>query len=139
MLARVWHRLYVEIGLKAWMVSPYNTKILCLQRYFRFLAYGGSTLILALSLSSLEVSDQKIGPFMTLTLLGDVFVSLISTAIADSIGRRRILAIGALLMTASVLAMFQGHRTAEEQALENFDSQIQHVREEDSDDVRNPV
>ncbi|KIX10212.1 uncharacterized protein Z518_01293 [Rhinocladiella mackenziei CBS 650.93] len=93
--------LYVETGLKAWIASPYNTKVLCLQRYVRFFAYGGSALILALYLSSLNVSDQKIGLFMTLTLLGDVLISLVLTAVADGIGRRRMLAVGALLMTAS--------------------------------------
>lgn len=92
---------YVETGLKAWVASPCDTKVLCLQRYLRFFAYGGSTLILALYLSSLHVSDQKIGLFMTLTLLGDVFLSLVLTIFADSLGRRRVLAVGALLMTAS--------------------------------------
>ena len=94
-------KVYMETGLKAWVASPSDTKILCLLRYIRFFAYGGSTLILALYLSSLNVSDQKIGLFMTLTLLGDVVISLILTVIADGIGRRRMLAVGALLMAAS--------------------------------------
>lgn len=95
------HRFYAEIGLKALSNSPPDTKILCLQRLVRLFAYGGTTVILALYLSSLGISDQRIGLFMTLTLLGDVAVSLVLTVIADGIGRRRMLGLGALLMTAS--------------------------------------
>lgn len=95
------HRFNAEIGLKALSNSPPDTKILCLQRLVRLFAYGGTTVILALYLSSLGISDQRIGLFMTLTLLGDVAVSLVLTVIADGIGRRRMLGLGALLMTAS--------------------------------------
>ena len=91
---------YAEIGLKALANSPPDTKILCSQRLVRFAADGATTVILALYLSSLEISDQRIGLFMTLTLLGDV-ISLILTIIADGIGRRRTLGLGSLLMTAS--------------------------------------
>lgn len=94
-------RFLAEIGLKALINSPKDTKILCLQRLVRHFGYGGSTVILALYLSNLGISDQKIGLFMTLTLLGDVGVSLILTIIADGIGRRRMLGLGSLLMTAS--------------------------------------
>ena len=94
-------RFYNEIGLKTLFSSPADVKILCLQRLIRLLSYGGSTLILALYLSSLGNSDEKIGLFMTLTLLGDVFISLILTISADGIGRRRILGFGSLLMTVS--------------------------------------
>ena len=100
-MASLLQRFYVEIGLKILIASPADTKILCLQRLVRLFAYGGSTLILALYLSSLGNSDEKIGLFMTLTLLGDVVISLILTVIADGIGRRRMLGLGSLLMTAS--------------------------------------
>lgn len=66
-------------------------------------AYGSSTLILALHLSALGHSDTQIGLFMTLTLLGDVGISLVLTLVADTLGRRRILAFGALSMTFSGL------------------------------------
>ncbi|KAF7513596.1 hypothetical protein GJ744_008890 [Endocarpon pusillum] len=94
-------RFYAEIGLEALTNSPRDTKILCLQRLVRMFAYGGATVILALYLSSLGISEPKIGLFMTLTLLGDVVISLILTMIADGIGRRRMLGLGSLLMTAS--------------------------------------
>ena len=95
------HKFYAEIGLKAFAKSPPDTKILCLQRLVRFFAYGATTVILALYLSSLEVSDERIGLFMTLTLLGDVVISLVLTIVADGIGRRRMLGLGSLLMTTS--------------------------------------
>lgn len=38
---------------------------------------------------------------MTLTLIGDVIISLPLTIVADKLGRRRLLAVGSLLMTAS--------------------------------------
>jgi MFS family permease len=64
-------------------------------------AYGTNSLILALFFSELKFSDYQIGLFMTLTLLGDVVLSLILTFIADSVGRRRILICGSLLMISS--------------------------------------
>lgn len=94
-------RIYNEIGLGVVVKSPRDTKILCLQRIVRFLAYGSTSLVLALFLSSLDVSDEKIGLFMTLTLLGDVVISLVLTIIADGIGRRRMLMFGASMMVAS--------------------------------------
>jgi MFS family permease len=100
----LWQKLYAEVGLKALLHSPTDTKILCLQRLVRLLAYGGTSLILVLYLSSLGISEDRIGLFMTLTLLGDVVISLVLTIIADSIGRRWILAVGSLLMTASGIA-----------------------------------
>ena len=44
---------------------------------------------------------------MTLTLLGDVAISFLLTLVADGLGRRRILGLGAALMSASgvVLAL----------------------------------
>jgi MFS family permease len=100
----LWQKLYAEVGLKALLHSPTDTKILCLQRLVRLLAYGGTSLILVLYLSSLGISEERIGLFMTLTLFGDVVISLVLTIIADSIGRRWILAVGSLLMTASGIA-----------------------------------
>lgn len=90
-----------EIGLTALWKSARDTKILCFQRFVRLFAYGGSTLILAAYLAELRISDELIGLFMTLTLVGDVVISFMLTLVADSLGRRKILALGALLMTAS--------------------------------------
>ena len=90
-----------ELGISSILQSSRDTKLLCLQRFIRMFAYGTTTLILALHLSSLGVSDARIGLFMTLTLLGDVIVSLLLTLVADGLGRRRTLAVGAALMIAA--------------------------------------
>ena len=94
-------RLAEELGVLSILHSSRDTKLLCLQRFTRLFAYGASTLILALYLSSLGSSDTRIGLFMTLTLLGDVVISLLLTLVADGLGRRRILVLGAALMVAS--------------------------------------
>jgi MFS family permease len=65
------------------------------------LAYGTSSLTLALFFSALEFSDTQIGLFMTLTLAGDVLLSLLLTLVADGVGRRRILFAGSFLMVLS--------------------------------------
>jgi MFS family permease len=90
-----------ELGLVTLYHSPIDTKILILQRFVRLFAYGGSTLILASYLSDLGNEDQQIGLFMTLTLVGDVFISFLLTLVADQLGRRWILVLGAALMCAS--------------------------------------
>ncbi|EXJ71312.1 uncharacterized protein A1O5_05118 [Cladophialophora psammophila CBS 110553] len=90
-----------EVGLLTIYRSPWDTKILILQRFVRLFAYGGSTLILASYLSDLGNEDARIGLFMTLTLIGDVFISFLLTLIADQLGRRWILVLGAALMSAS--------------------------------------
>ena len=89
-----------ELGVDSVRNSSADTKILFLQRFLRFVAYGASTLILALYLKSLGFSEARIGLFMTVTLLGDALISLILTLFADGLGRRRVLVIGAALMSA---------------------------------------
>ncbi|KAK5736797.1 hypothetical protein LTR17_007122 [Elasticomyces elasticus] len=90
-----------ELGLVTLSACSKDVYLLLLTRFVRMFAYGGSTLILALYFAALGHSDKKIGLFMTLTLVGDVAISLALTAVADSLGRRRILILGALLMTFS--------------------------------------
>lgn len=94
-------RLASELGLYSILSSPRDTKLLCLQRFVRLFAYGASTLILALYLSSVGISDARIGAFMSLTLLGDVVISFGLTLFADGLGRRRVLVLGAGMMSAS--------------------------------------
>ncbi len=94
-------KLANELGLFSILESSRDTKLLCAQRFVRLFAYGASTLILAIYLSALEISDARIGLFMTLTLLGDVVISFGLTLFADGLGRRRILVVGAALMTGS--------------------------------------
>jgi MFS family permease len=54
--------------------------------------------MLALYFSALGHPDEKIGLFMTLTLLGDVLISLVLALWADRVGRRRMLMLGGLMM-----------------------------------------
>lgn len=90
-----------ELGLVNLYRSSLDVKVLCIQRFVRLFAYGGSTLILVSFLSTLNIPDAQIGLFMTLTLIGDVLISLALTLVADNLGRRAILAMGAALMTVS--------------------------------------
>lgn len=78
-----------------------DVKLLFLLRLSRMCAYGGTTLILSLFLSALGNSDARIGIFMTTTLIGDVVVSMFTSIVADGLGRRRMLAIGSILMSLS--------------------------------------
>lgn len=98
---RVLSKIYSEVGLNAYRESSRDVKILCLQRFVRLVAYGMSTLILVFYLVDLGVTVLQTGLFMTLTLAGDVVLSLVLTVIADQVGRRRLLAFGSLLMAAS--------------------------------------
>ncbi|KAL6871322.1 major facilitator superfamily domain-containing protein [Trichoderma novae-zelandiae] len=93
-----------ELGLVSLHHSRPDVKLLCLQRFVRLFAYGASTLVLVLYLQALGISKTRIGLFMTLTLVGDVCISFCLTLVADGLGRKAILALGALLMTGSGIA-----------------------------------
>lgn len=81
--------------------STRDVKLLFLQRFFRLFAYGTTFIILVHFLSSLDISDEHVGLFMTLTMLGDVVISFVLTLITDQVGRRKILLAGAALMILS--------------------------------------
>jgi MFS family permease len=72
--------------------------ILFSARILRLFAYGFLSVILALYLSEIGLSNVSIGLLLTLTLLGDTVISLWITTNADRIGRRRMLIAGAVLM-----------------------------------------
>ncbi|RDW83998.1 putative MFS transporter [Aspergillus mulundensis] len=95
------HRTLEELGLLSVWHSPRDTKLLIAQRFVRLFAYGGSTLILASYLSALKITDDRIGLFMTLTLVGDVAISFLLTLFADAMGRRAVLVLGSALMVGS--------------------------------------
>ena len=61
-------------------------------------AYGGLAVILVLFLARLGLDGTAVGVILSLTLIGDIAISLWLTTHADRIGRRRVLAVGALLM-----------------------------------------
>ena len=90
-----------ELGLATMRQAGKDVYIIILARFIRLFAYGAVALILALFFQEQGFSDEQIGLFMTLTLLGDVVISLLLTLIADSLGRRRILLLGAASMAIS--------------------------------------
>ncbi|KAI1632851.1 major facilitator superfamily domain-containing protein [Biscogniauxia mediterranea] len=94
-------RVLEELGLVSLYASSRDVKLLLLQRFVRMFAYGMSTLILVVYLDSLNIGKTQIGLFMTLTLVGDTCISFLLTLFADALGRKAILALGALLMSAS--------------------------------------
>ncbi|GAP87120.1 putative MFS transporter [Rosellinia necatrix] len=97
-------RVLSELGLASLWRSTADVKLLCAQRLVRMLGYGASTLVLVAYLDALGHRKTEIGLFMTLTLAGDIGVSFALTLFADALGRRAVLALGALLMAASGLA-----------------------------------
>jgi MFS family permease len=95
--------IYHELGLSTVWSAPRDAHIILVSRFTRVFAYGSSTLVLALYFSALGFRDEKIGLFMTLTLLGDVLISLVLALWADRLGRRRMLMLGGLMMAGSGL------------------------------------
>lgn len=93
--------LATELGLQTMRSAGKDVYIVIFARYIRLFAYGAVALVLAVYFKELGFSDEQIGLFMTLTLLGDVIVSLLLTLVADSLGRRRTLFLGAAAMAVS--------------------------------------
>jgi MFS family permease len=79
-------------------------RVLFLTRFVRLFSYGALSVILVFYLTGLGLSESQTGMLLTLTLLGDTVVSLFLTTQADRIGRRRMLVIGATLMTGAGIA-----------------------------------
>ena len=78
-------------------------------RFIRLSAYGSLSVILVFYLVSLGLSESQTGLLLTLTLAGDVVVSLFLTTHADRIGRRGMLVAGAALMAGSGVAFACTH------------------------------
>ncbi len=77
--------------------------LLFFTRFMRLFAYGSLSVVLVFYLIALGLSESQTGLLLTLTLSGDVVVSLYLTTRADRIGRRRMLIVGAILMAAAGL------------------------------------
>ena len=84
-------------------LSP-DGRLLFLTRFIRLFAYGSLSVILVFYLVSLGLSESQTGLLLSLTLAGDVVVSLFLTTWADRLGRRRMLIVGALLMAGAGVA-----------------------------------
>lgn len=78
--------------------------LLFLARGLRMLGYGMLAVVLVLFLKRVGLSDASIGVLFSLTMLGDLVVSMWLTTRADRFGRRRTLVVGSLLMVGSSVA-----------------------------------
>jgi len=82
---------------------PLDARLLFAARIVRLFAYGFVAVVLVLYLSAIGLDDHRIGLLLSLTLAGDVIVSLYLTTRADVLGRKRTLLVGALLMIAAAV------------------------------------
>src|SRR5262249_45715083 len=83
---------------------PRDGVVLFLTRFLRLFAYGALSVVLVFYLVSLGLSEAQVGLLLTLTLAGDIAISLLLTTRADRIGRRRMLIVGAFLMAGAGIA-----------------------------------
>ncbi|KAK8065402.1 hypothetical protein PG997_012149 [Apiospora hydei] len=108
-ILRPFRWFYHEFGIVSIQDSGRNAWIIILARACRMFAHGAISLILAIYFAALDFTDHQIGLFMTLTLLGDVFLGTFITLIADRVGRRKVLLGGSFLMVFSgiIFATFE--------------------------------
>jgi len=75
-------------------------------RTIRLFAYGFISLVLALYLAATGLSAAGVGAILTATLAGDILVSLWVTMVADRVGRKNMLLLGAALMILAGVVFF---------------------------------
>lgn len=80
------------------MMLTTDSRLLFATRSIRLFAYGFLSVVLVLYLAKLGFSETAIGILLTCTLIGDTLISLWLTTVADRLGRKRMLVIGAVLM-----------------------------------------
>jgi MFS family permease len=79
-------------------------RLLFLTRVVRMFAYGFLAVVLALYLTQIGLDEGQIGLLFSATLVGDAVISLWIAAVADRVGRRRMLILGAgLLVLAGIV------------------------------------
>lgn len=81
-----------------------DVRLLFAARIVRLFSYGLLSVVLAIYLAQVGLSEREIGLLFTLTLAGDAGVSLWLTTAADRFGRRRTLLLGAALMIGAGIA-----------------------------------
>lgn len=89
--------------LKSIRISSWDIKILWFSVFVRMVGYGLSNQVLTLYLKALQITESRIGFFMTATLVGDIILSYFLTWFADVIGRKRVMLVGSALMFVSGL------------------------------------
>lgn len=87
--------------LKEAREAPRDIKLLWTSVFLRLFAYGLTNQVLTLFLHGIRMKEDRIGLFMSLTLIGDVLCSYVLTWYADAWGRRKVLIYGAIMMTMS--------------------------------------
>lgn len=88
---------------------PRDAAMLFLTRFLRLFAYGALSVVLVFYLVSLGLTESQVGLLLTLTLVGDIAISLLLTTVADRVGRRRTLIVGAVLMAGAGVAFASTH------------------------------
>jgi len=86
-----------------------DARLLFATRFTRLFAYGSLSVVLVFYLVGIGLTEPQAGLLMTLTLAGDVVVSLMLTTRADRMGRRRMLVAGAVLMVAAGVVFASTH------------------------------
>jgi MFS family permease len=79
--------------------SKRDIVLLFTTRFARMFGYGLVSIILVLYLTRIGFDERTSGLLMSLTLAGDMLISLWMTTRADRMGRRKMLFAGAILMT----------------------------------------
>lgn len=93
-----------EIGLTTILHSSKDVYFIILLRMIRLLGFGATSLILVFFLKELDIEEQLIGLFMTLTFVGDLVTSFLLSLAADTIGRRFTLILSSIIMTLTGLS-----------------------------------
>ena len=86
------------------LVARGDVALLFSTRILRLFCYGFLSIVLALYLARVGLSEGQIGILFSLTLAGDAGITLWLTTSADRFGRRRILILGAALMLLAGIA-----------------------------------
>lgn len=71
--------------------------IIFLSRFVRLFSYGMIAVVLFLYLQAINLTTIQIGGLLTFILLGDIVMTFLLTTTADTMGRRNVLIIGAVL------------------------------------------
>jgi MFS family permease len=85
------------LALEVLKQLPFDGLILFKAKMLRMFSFGMLSVILTLYLSEIGLSETGIGTLFSLTMLGDVLISLFLTLRADKFGRRKTLIIGSVL------------------------------------------
>src|SRR3954447_3933008 len=78
--------------------SKRDVVLLFTTRFARMFGYGLVSIILVLYLTQIGFDERTSGLLLSLTLAGDMLISLWMTTRADRLGRRKMLVAGAVLM-----------------------------------------